>query len=1225
MKKVLSIFFKKSFLSPLALLLITIFVCIQNYVPQTFLSGWDTLHPEFNFNLNLQRTLFGVFRIEQGLGAIAAHAHMVEIPRIILLQLLDIPFSTSFLRYAYIFLCLIFGPIGMYWYLKYITKKEIPSFLGGLFYLLNLGTLQTFIVPFEMFTTLYATLPYIFLSTTLYLKDSSIKHLAYVAIAFVLTIPAAYASTLWYVFFMFYLLFFVPQILFIKNKKEEFKKYLLLFITIICVNSYWILPNIYFALNSTTEVTQANINKLFSEEAFLKNKEFGTIDNVLLLKSFYFDWNIYSFENKNFEQLTLVFQNHLENPFIKGLGYFFAALFTIGVFYFVKIYKKKSIGILLALIFCLFFVINDNPPFSPIFRLAQENLPLFKEALRFPGNKIENVFIFLITIFFAYFFVYFESLIKLVKPVLKKPLLIFITILIPSLLVLYMLPVFNGNLIHKTMKVTIPIEYFEMFDYLGKNPHGRVANLPIHSPFGWVYYDWYPDKPSFQGAAFLYFGTPQSLMDRDFDRWNKSNEQYYKELSHAVYANDISLFKKVLEKYNITHLFLDTSVINPGSSYTQLGFDNISNLIGDLLNEGYISDQIRFGEKLSIYELNSTPNIKTLSQAAIISSYQTSFSIDENYNKFGNYISSSDNSSTLLASFFDNDSKVFSDAILRGNGNIELLINKNTYEIIDNNITQQIIPATIIGNKTTDGNQEVLEIEFYPLTPLFDKTQSLGQLKGSFEIDENINTLSVNNNVYSLSTLSYDSPTTLGTVFLSSGNNRIALYDSSSLQNISLETLPIRVSYCNINANSSDIFFSQNSNEITIEKQSNIPVCIFTEIFAEQNQTTLYTLSYNTLNNAYIQTCLSEIGQRSCQNNLFNSYQQGKTISSAAISNPSQLIIRLESDQDTIKLSDLRLTSNQATSQSTINEGFFRLTIPHTFETISIPDVTDEYSVFRANPNITTQNDCGQNPNASKEFVNSTEPYILYKAQTGSFCDHFSFENLSHNASYLVFVRYENDEGLPMNICITNHSSRRCDIYAKLTKTSGINEDIFFLPKSDTNGKGYDVNFETLGIKGSPSQNKLYSITFIPFPYEILKNIYTKSPIEENFTSNLESFENYAQTNSIIRLTDGNALVTNSLAFDKGFIMFEVGSSNILNRFLPFIFGKKIDNHVVLNSYANTWTFEANSDSVYIIYYLPQLLQLSGLIASFSLFLFIFISIIKSHSFPRFRLPFLSK
>ncbi len=156
------------------LFIISLLVCLANYTPGTFLSGWDTLHPEFNFGLNFQRTFFGVFRVEQGLGAVAGHSDMADLPRIILLYISHFVLPLSFLRYFYIFLNLILGPIGMYFLLqRFFLKQKTASFLGGLFYLLNLGTLQIFNVPFEMFTTLFAALPFMFYYALKYLDENN--------------------------------------------------------------------------------------------------------------------------------------------------------------------------------------------------------------------------------------------------------------------------------------------------------------------------------------------------------------------------------------------------------------------------------------------------------------------------------------------------------------------------------------------------------------------------------------------------------------------------------------------------------------------------------------------------------------------------------------------------------------------------------------------------------------------------------------------------------------------------------------------------------------------------------------------------------------------------------------------------------------------------------------------------------------------------------------------
>ena len=73
-----------NYLPVIALVSIALLLVLRNYTPGTFLSGWDTLHPEFNFGLNFQRLFFGVFRSEQGLGAVAAHSHMSDLPRVIL-------------------------------------------------------------------------------------------------------------------------------------------------------------------------------------------------------------------------------------------------------------------------------------------------------------------------------------------------------------------------------------------------------------------------------------------------------------------------------------------------------------------------------------------------------------------------------------------------------------------------------------------------------------------------------------------------------------------------------------------------------------------------------------------------------------------------------------------------------------------------------------------------------------------------------------------------------------------------------------------------------------------------------------------------------------------------------------------------------------------------------------------------------------------------------------
>ena len=69
---------------PVFIALITLFLCAVNYKAGTILSGWDTLHPEFNFTLYFKRIFFGVWQEHQGLGAVASQAHPAEMVRMLL-------------------------------------------------------------------------------------------------------------------------------------------------------------------------------------------------------------------------------------------------------------------------------------------------------------------------------------------------------------------------------------------------------------------------------------------------------------------------------------------------------------------------------------------------------------------------------------------------------------------------------------------------------------------------------------------------------------------------------------------------------------------------------------------------------------------------------------------------------------------------------------------------------------------------------------------------------------------------------------------------------------------------------------------------------------------------------------------------------------------------------------------------------------------------------------
>ncbi len=1185
----------------LFLFLISTLLSILNYTPNTFLSGWDTLHPEFNFNLNFQRTIFGVFRPEQGLGAVTAHSHMADLPRIFLLYLEHFILPESLLRYSYIFLNLILGPIGMYLFLeKHLLKNKLAAFLGGLFYLLNYGTLQIFNVPFEMFTTLFATLPFIFLFATNFLdSENRTKNLLLFAILTLFNSPSAYAATLWYVFFLCFIVYVLSRSLILKKHLKQALS--LIFITLL-INSFWLVPNLYFVLNHAKEVQNANINLLFSEQAFLKNKEFGNLSSVLLLKNFYFDWSIYK-GGGQFIDLLSFYINYLKNFPILVFGYTFGFVSIAGLIYFAKTKAKEALPFLILFIISLFFFVNANFPFTPLFNFFQNHIPFFQEALRFPQDKILNIHIFLIAIFFAF------ACKLIISKVSEQSAYIF-TFIVFIILAIYNLPSFNGNLINKLVRVNIPTEYFQLFTYLNtQNSNLKVANLPISSPWGWVYYNW-NNQPSFQGAGFLYFGIKQPLLDRDFDRWNPKNESYFREMSYAIYSKNSTLLQNTIEKYQIGFILLDRSVIDPEHEDSSLYFSESEELLQET---GLIKARQDFG-KITLFTLKTNPELirKIGTNLNISPEYSTTY-IDSAYASFGDYIIARDNFNLHSINFpfrnlLNNQSKANPQLISANNETITFTPQTNLTIPTNNLISKQDnLFANLIIEKKTDN----LNVALYPISPIFDNSSLTTPIRSSVETKELSSDLllSINENqVFELNNLPTDTPVALDKISLKNSGNTISIFDKSGfipLTNIQVQLNPF-FSGCKDKSSLSAIF---SPSQIKISAQEDICMLVPYGFFPEETKdlNILTNFSFDTQTKAKVNACLFSQETSKCiyylnpnKNNTTYTFSiplNAKNSNTRAIkiffeneNKPQKLTLQNFAASYSKSLGDINIP-NSLINQEQINSelSFNKIYVPLSnainpgFDILAIDKLT---------------NDCqGKNNIASKtlETINGVKQ-IKYDTSLGLFCDHFSYPNLNHQSAYLLIIEAKNANGLPLNICLTNYTTRRCDIYTSLTNAKEFTKNLFIIPATEKEGIGYDLNIEANGIKGTKSTNYLKSIEFVPIPYEMLNNLEEINNTNvTNFSGNITNYSELSPSMYLIN-TNGKAFILNlNYSFEKGFKAYPINCSSQLSCALksllsPFI-TKELE-HVMVNNWSNGWITQGNKQIVII--FLPQYLELLG-------------------------------
>jgi hypothetical protein len=587
---------------PLILVLICLFIAFKNYTPGTFLTGWDTLHPEFNFSKNFSDLIFGVWRSDQGLGAVAGHSHMADLPRVIILWLFHFILPLSFLRYSYIFLCLIIGPLGFYFLIKHLFNQASfvyhLSFIGALVYLLNLGTLQQFFVPFEMFPTQWAFLPLIILFSLKYLQKPTTLKLLTLGLLTLLSTPQAYAAQLWYAFFSVYFVFLLFYGFLYKN---TFRLSFHLLILTLFINSFWLLPNLYYAITQSDNPRLNLTNRLHSQEFLLKNRQTGTLADTSLLKGFYFNWDAYNFPRKTSNPLMPLWLDHLQNYDVRLIG---ELLFLFSIIGLISVLVSKNRHLLpLTPFFVIPFILLANrlPFFSFIFDLLVK-IPLIEEISRFIFTKFSILLTFGYSLFFTVFiFLLFSTFAKL-----KKPLTIAIIICLSA----YCYPFFTGNLISPIVRIVIPDNYFQLNKYLSSKAPARILSLPLHNPEGWQYYDW-----GYQGSGFLWFGFPEALLDRDSDRWAYQNEEAYREFKTALYSNNHQNFLNTLQKYRIGYILWDLSVIpNSSKNRDQITYKSeISQLLTELNISGYLKEPQIFGS-LQLFSTNTGGDLVELKQ-----------------------------------------------------------------------------------------------------------------------------------------------------------------------------------------------------------------------------------------------------------------------------------------------------------------------------------------------------------------------------------------------------------------------------------------------------------------------------------------------------------------------------------------------------------------------------------------------------------------------------------
>lgn len=1235
------------------LFLVTFYIAYANYTPNTFLTGWDTLHPEFNYRIYLSRILEGVWQEHQSLGAVATQAHASEIPRVLILMFLDLFLPMNMVRYAYAFLMLILGPLGVYAFIKYIlaifsrapifnyfsfrNKKfrqainngvgkgnyntiiELAGFAGGLFYLFNLGTLQHFYVPLEMFLTHFGLLGWLFLCVVWFLREGSKKALAWFSVVSFFMVPQAHTPTLFYAFFLYLVVFLLTYFVAHKFNIQILKSGVAIITGTLVINMFWFLPNVYFALTHGEEIQQSKIHLLFSQEAFLQNKEFGNIKDTALLKSFLFNWGEYVGNNR-YGDLLDEWKYHLKQPFVEPLGYVFFGFVILGLVLAIVKREKELLGVGVMFFVGLFFIFNVNPPLGQLFVWMQENIPLFKEAFRFPFTKFSIGLMFCYSVFFSYFVFVVAKFMEgwFAHPVNGLPAvggigtcsaggrpptrilarilvwLGFIAILFLSFYY-YAKPMFNGGLISPSMRVAIPKRYFDMFDYFDKQKeYGRALNLPIHSMWGWVYHNWDPKTTlGYQGAGFLWFGIKQPLINREFDRWNLINEKPYMEISTAIYSEDIKLLEKLLDKYKIRWLILDQSVVAPAQDERQLFYPQIKALIG---SSKKIKLEKDFGGGLEVYKYFPEKDFakkEWLDIYYVAGDNTFKEPTDPIYNSYGNYAGNGEKVYPFVG-ITNYDESVKKGYISSDENNI----------YFNNNLGFSNLKFETAGNffqfkvfLKREGENYLLMFEPVEESFDFDFSYNLGK------ISPNIVGISINDNWvlflkdYGPKTLLLDPSREVKLRFLSQSSNLLenaGFFDA--LENCSL--IGEQTSYSLERTKNGFLITARNVDAcVTLSLKNYLDNEISKGLSAkgeilnsdgDENEGKIYQISVNSLEYESLnkqEICVFDEDSGLCVNPPL---ANGKTFFVAAPNKNYNLrlfargkkspLYEVKVEYSNLGLYELKserlLTFKpELNPQKGLIFGRWKFEKDHNY--------SGNASSLNNYPRICNTGETIFNKKSKVSVLGGFgAPFIRYESYGEALCDSFEFPVFDHSSGAVLEIKSRNVIGMPLRVCLTNEYSKRCDLYVSLAKDKEFTTQYFLIPPMGK-GRGYTVNFSNLVFGNSVSINDLEYVALVPFPYNLLKSVH-KDISRVNTHSDTPYSPNSANSSL------GGSLLVYNQSFESGWIAW-CGLKPCKTK------------HVMVNNWANGWVFynpqegkELMLGKNVIVFFWPQILEYFG-------------------------------
>jgi len=253
---------------------------------------------------------------------------------------------------------------------------------------------------------------------------------------------------------------------------------------------------------------------------------------------------------------------------------------------------------------------------------------------------------------------------------------------------------------------------------------------------------------------------------------------------------------------------------------------------------------------------------------------------------------------------------------------------------------------------------------------------------------------------------------------------------------------------------------------------------------------------------------------------------------------------------------------------------------------------------------------CDAKTDGSIKTQNNVDGSIIVSTVNATACIDVYLPDISQRDGYLLQIDTKNNQGKPVYVSITNKDTKRTFLETELPKYTQLNSSYLVIPPMNEYGMGYSINLNTISLGRDKSINTISRIVVYQIPYEeMVRSTDTSNSL--NMLNVPEEMLNFEHPNPAFykvavqqNLNTAEETLILNQAYYSGWRAYEIINQNSeaqrwISEMFPYIFGKEIKNHVLVNNWENGWildtshTSNSNNQTI-VLFFLPQLLQYIG-------------------------------